>query len=238
MLFPALPSKEIFAAQLAGPIAQALVKHVLRPSIPRSGSLHDIPDFLRVTEQAAKVEDKLFSMGFRSGEVREWAQAAPSHYERLRREDLVQHARSAVLEHDGTAVVVTRIIARKEENTKYNQDQTGDDPWAFEEPAPAVESSVPIIATPAPKSQPQSATDATEHLEATPVPPSSTGYAAGEPPKPTSPSPEDTEEDGWGFDDEELDTAQPEKAPEDAPGPHSARGDTSEDEPDAERASI
>ncbi|CAE6462984.1 unnamed protein product [Rhizoctonia solani] len=234
MLFPALPSKETFAAQLAGPIAQALVKHILRPSIPRSGSLQDIPDFLLVTEQAAKVEDTLFTLGFRSGEVREWAQAAPLHYERLRREDLVQHARSTVLEHDGTAVVVTRTVARKEENEEPKQDGAKDDPWDLEGSRPGVAPSVPIIATPAPKSQPQPATHPIEGPKETQVLSSSTGYAVGELPKPTSPQPEDTEEDGWGFDDEELDTAQPHKAPDSAPGLESAQGDTSEDEPDVE----
>ncbi|QRW17047.1 centromere/kinetochore protein zw10 [Rhizoctonia solani] len=138
MLLPALPAKDIFAIQLAGPISQALVKHVLRASIPRSGSLRDIPDFLRVTEQAAKVEGELFAMGFRSGDVREWTQAAPLHYERLRREDLVQQARGAVLEHDGTAVVVTRTVSREEEKNRLSHDEAEDDPWAFEEPTPAV----------------------------------------------------------------------------------------------------
>ncbi|KAF8677565.1 Centromere/kinetochore Zw10 [Rhizoctonia solani] len=234
MLLPALPAKDIFAIQLAGPISQALVKHVLRASIPRSGSLRDIPDFLRVTEQAAKVEGELFAMGFRSGDVREWTQAAPLHYERLRREDLVQQARGAVLEHDGTAVVVTRTVSREEEKNGLSHDEAEDDPWAFEEPTPAVAQSVPIIATPAPKPQPQPAPSPIEHSEATPAPLHSTGDKVGEPSKPTSPPPEDAEEDGWGFDDEELDTTQPQKITDSAPGPESSRGDTSEDEHDVE----
>ncbi|KAF8757795.1 Centromere/kinetochore Zw10 [Rhizoctonia solani] len=234
MLLPALPAKDIFAIQLAGPISQALVKHVLRASIPRSGSLRDIPDFLRVTEQAAKVEGELFAMGFRSGDVREWTQAAPLHYERLRREDLVQQARGAVLEHDGTAVVVTRTVSREEEKNRLSHDEAEDDPWAFEEPTPAVAQSVPIIATPAPKPQPQPAPSPIGHSEATPAPLHSTDDKFGEPSKPTSPPPEDAEEDGWGFDDEELDTTQPQKITDSAPGPESSRGDTSEDEHDVE----
>ncbi|KAG8692056.1 hypothetical protein FRC11_007022 [Ceratobasidium sp. 423] len=231
-LFPALPSKETFAAQLAGPIAQALVKHVLRASIPRSGSLKDIPDFIRVAERAIEVEEALFNMGLRSGEVREWAQAAPLHYERLRREDLVQHARSAVLEHDGTAIVVTRIIAREEESKEATQEEAEDDPWAFEGPTPATASSAPIIATPAPRSQLQS-TAPPEPPVSAPAPPPA-GYTVGELPKPASPPPEDTEADGWGFDEEELETTELQKAPDSTPGTDSARADTSEDEPDVE----
>ncbi|CUA78197.1 Sorting nexin-41 [Cryptococcus neoformans var, neoformans B-3501A] [Rhizoctonia solani] len=237
-LFPVLPSKETFAAQLTGPIVQALVKHVLRASIPRSGSLKDIPDFIRVTERAVEVEVALFNMGLRSGEVREWAQAAPLHYERLRREDLVQRARGAVLEHDGTAVVLTRLIATEEESKEVAQGETEDDPWAFGESAPTTAASVPIIATPAPKSQPQSAVPP----EATPTPTPATatvpttpaGYTVGESSKAASPPPEDAEEDGWGFDDDEVETTEPQKAPENIPAPESAHGDTSEDEPDVE----
>ncbi|KAJ1306749.1 hypothetical protein OPQ81_007735 [Rhizoctonia solani] len=232
-LFPVLPSKETFAAQLAGPIAQALVKHVLRASIPRSGSPKDIPDFIHVTKRAAEVEEALFNMGLRSGEVREWAQAAPLHYERRRREDLVQHARSAVLEHDGTAVVVTRIIAAEEEGKEAAQDEAEDDPWAFEEPAPVTAPSAPTIATSAPRSQ-SPATGPSEQPASAPAPVTPAGYAVGEPPKPTSPPPtEEAEEDGWGFD-EELETTEPQKAPNSMAGPDSARGDTSEDEPDVE----
>ncbi|CAE6454428.1 unnamed protein product [Rhizoctonia solani] len=237
-LFPSLPSKETFAAQLASPIAQALVKHVLRASIPRSGSLKDIPEYIRVTERAVEVEVALFNMGLRSGDVREWVQAAPFHYERLRREDLVQHARGAVLEHDGTAVVVTRLVAREEESKEAVQDETGDDPWAFEEAAPATTPLVPVIATPAPRAQPQTAAPPEPPVStptpSAPAPPDPVGYTLGEPPKPASPPPEDTEADGWGFDDEEPEVTEPQKAPDSTPGPDSTRGDTSEDEPDVE----
>ncbi|KDN35071.1 hypothetical protein RSAG8_11909, partial [Rhizoctonia solani AG-8 WAC10335] len=178
-----------------------------------------------------EVEVALFNTGLRSGDVREWAQAAPLHYERLRREDLVQRARSTVLEHDGTAVVVTRLIAKEEEGKETIQDETGDDPWASEEPTSTATPSVPIIATPAPGSQLQSV--AVPESASAP-PPALAGYTVGEPPKPASPPPEDAEEDGWGFDDEALETTEPQKSPENIPAPDSARGDTSEDEPDVE----
>lgn len=206
MLFPSLPSKDMFATQLAGPLAQALVKNVLRPSIPRTGSLEGIPDFLKVSKHAAQVEESLFKMGLRSGDIREWAQSAPTHYERRRKEDLVQHVREAILEHDGRAVAVTRPIVRKEHDGKADEEEG--DPWGLEQSVPAD--------LPKPKAQTQ------------PLTPPADPYTIGEP-NPSSP-PENTEADGWGFDDEEPESAEPAKPHGTAP----PQGDTSEDEPDVE----
>ncbi|KAG9087157.1 hypothetical protein FRC06_002703, partial [Ceratobasidium sp. 370] len=191
-LFPSLPSQSTFAAQLAGPLAQALITHVLRPAIPRSGSLKEVPDFLRVVAHASKVEEALNKMGLRGSDVKEWAQGAPGHYERRRREDLVQQVRSVILERDNAAVAVKRPIVREETKDANGE---GEDPWAFNEsePKPAPPG-VPVIAAPTPRNLHQPASEATLRV-------------VDQPPRlitPPSTSPlELPEVDGWGFDDDE-----------------------------------
>lgn len=225
-LFPSLPPQQAnFAAQLAGPLSQALITHVLRPAVPRSGSLKDVPDFLRIATHAAEVEETLFKMGLRSGDVREWAQAAPAHYERRRREDLVQHVRGVVMERDGSAVAIKRAIVRSKEEDAAGED----DPWAFEQPAspPPPQPQVPIIATPIPAQRKAS--------QPTVVP-----YVLGEPPKAKSPPPKakspppEEEVDNWGFDEDEPEPAEPAKEPAGTQKSESGAEDTSEDEPDVE----
>ncbi|KAG9097061.1 hypothetical protein FS749_007121 [Ceratobasidium sp. UAMH 11750] len=205
-LFPSLPSQSTFAAQLVGPLAQALITHVLRPAIPRSGSLKEVPDFLRIAAHASEVEEVLNKMGLRSDDVKEWAQGAPGHYERRRSEDLIQQLRSVVLERDNAAVAVKRAIVR-EESKDAGGGEGEEDPWAFEEskPKPAPPE-VPVIAAPTPRNLHQPASEATlRPVEQPPrlvTPPS------------TSPL-ELPEVDGWGFDEDEP-------------------VQTSEDEPDVE----
>ncbi|QRV74043.1 centromere/kinetochore protein zw10 [Ceratobasidium sp. AG-Ba] len=204
-LFPALPSSSTFTGQLAGPIAQAIISHVLRPAIPRTGSLERVPDFLRLATHASEVEERLNQLGLRSGDVREWAQGAPGHYERRRREDLVQHVREVVLERDNAAVAVKRTITHEHKKSADTGEE--DDPWAFEEPAskPTLPD-VPVIAAPTPRNLAQPASEATLRV-------------VDQPPRlvtpPTAPPLELPEVDGWGFDDDEP-------------------THTSEDEPDVE----
>ncbi|KAG9125143.1 hypothetical protein FRC07_008807 [Ceratobasidium sp. 392] len=192
-LFPSLPSQSTFAAQLAGPLAQALITHVLRPAIPRSGSLVEVPGFLRVASHASEVEEILNKMGLRGGDVREWAHGAPGHYERRRREDLVQQVRNVVLERDNATVPIKRAVVREE--SKNANGGEGGDPWAFDEPIPKVAPpEVPVIAKPIPRNLAQPPSEATLRV-------------VGEPPRlvtPPSASPlELPEVDGWGFDDDE-----------------------------------
>jgi hypothetical protein len=126
-------------------------------------------------------------MGFRGGDVREWTEGAPGHYERHRREDLVQQARSIVLERDGAALAVKRAIVRAEKEEE-------EDPWALDEPAPKPAPSVPLIAAPTPRNPPQLTAQATP-------------YVVDEPPRLStpllSPSLDMPEVDNWGFDEDE-----------------------------------
>ncbi|KAG8745644.1 hypothetical protein FRC10_007341 [Ceratobasidium sp. 414] len=231
-LFPSLLSQNTFAAQLAGPLAQALITHVLRPAIPRSGSLKEVPGFLRVAAHASEVEDVLNKMGLRGSDVKEWAQGAPGHYERRRREDLVQQVRSVVLERDNVTVAVKRVITR-EESKRADGGEGEEDPWAFDESAPKpAPPSVPVIAAPTPRNLHQPASEATLRV-------------VDQPPRlitPPSASPlELPEVDGWGFDDDEpvhtsedepdvevdAGTSQSEGAGTGASASGSASGDTS-----------
>lgn len=240
-LFPSLPPQQAnFGALLAGPVSQALITHVLRPAVPRSGSLDDVPEFLRVAKQAAEVEETLFKLGLRSGEVREWAQAAPAHYERRRREDLVQHVRGVVMERDGSAVAVKRTVIRSREEEKAGED----DPWAFEQSTspPPTHSQVPIIATPVPAQRKASHPIAAPYIlgeppRVTATPPAEPPKVKSPPPKVKSPAPEE-EADNWGFDEDEPEITESEPAkPTGTVGTHkysSGAEDTSEDEPDVE----
>ncbi|KAG8684796.1 hypothetical protein FRC09_015141, partial [Ceratobasidium sp. 395] len=164
---------------------------VVLPHVTRS--LKDVPDFLRVASHASEVEEVLNKLGLRSGDVKEWAQGAPGHYERRRREDLVQQVRNVVLERDNTTVPIKRVVVREENQGANNG--AAEDPWAFDKvaqkPAPP---DVPVIAAPTPRNLVQPPSEATLRV-------------VDQPPRiitPPSASPLDLPEvDGWGFDDDE-----------------------------------
>ena len=100
-LLPHLPTAHqvSFASSFYVPLTTSLTTHLLTPAIPNS--LSGLPPFLTLIKDVVQVESEVSEMGFMAGKERrifEWSQGARGHYERKRRVDLIEKARSLVLQ--------------------------------------------------------------------------------------------------------------------------------------------
>ncbi|CAL1714224.1 unnamed protein product [Somion occarium] len=145
-LFPHLPYSSSFALSLCKPITTALLNHLLVPSLP--SSLDALPSFLQLTHRAVEFERDYICgvLGDTSPEkdVKAWADAVGTHYERRRRVDLLERARAIITREDNIsdAFRVEVIVAEEASPKKHLMDATvapktvppvEEEAWDFEE---------------------------------------------------------------------------------------------------------
>ncbi|KZP01463.1 hypothetical protein CALVIDRAFT_551874 [Calocera viscosa TUFC12733] len=75
-------------------VSSSILKHLLVPSLPQS--LPALPPFLGLLRQAVQLEQKFDDVY----DIKEWADDVGLHYERARRQALLDHARTIVLDGD------------------------------------------------------------------------------------------------------------------------------------------
>ena len=116
-LFPHLPSHLGFSLSLCKPLTAALLDRLLIPSLP--SSVDQLPQFLTLVKQAVEFEQtyigELLGEDMAEKKVKSWADAVGSHYERRRRVDFLERARTIILRpiNDKESFVV-EIISMEE----------------------------------------------------------------------------------------------------------------------------
>ncbi|KII87318.1 hypothetical protein PLICRDRAFT_112767 [Plicaturopsis crispa FD-325 SS-3] len=99
-LFPSLPDsqKHAFPRSLCTPVTTAVLHHLLIPSLP--SSLADLPPYLELVKQAVEFEDRyivhLLGSAEADREIKAWADGVGGHYERKRRVDILENARTVI----------------------------------------------------------------------------------------------------------------------------------------------
>lgn len=106
-LFPHFPASAKLQASLSKPLTSALLEKLLLPSLP--SSIADLPAFLSLMQQAVKLEEDVIDgiLGGGRGEkdIAAWAAGIAGHYERKRRVELLEKARTIILrEEDKSAI--------------------------------------------------------------------------------------------------------------------------------------
>lgn len=112
-LFPTLPASASFPQSLCKPLSSALLTELLIPSLPSTAA--DLSGFLEVVDRAIDFEESY--LGQMSGnksaekEVAAWADAVAAHYERKRRVEILDHARSLIVSGEAEASSCREEIA-------------------------------------------------------------------------------------------------------------------------------
>jgi centromere/kinetochore protein ZW10 len=83
-----------FSSQLFQYLSTSILTLLLKPSIPNSQD--SLPSFLSLATEAVNFESELAELGARTKDVTEWAVSLPTHYERKRRQDILETARRLV----------------------------------------------------------------------------------------------------------------------------------------------
>ena len=223
-LFPHFPPTErkSFLLSLCAPIRTSILNHLLLPNLP--SSLATLPDFLKLTKQAVRVENeivvKMLGDNGTDRSIKSWVDSVGLHYERKRRADILSKARTIAVSppEDNTTfrVEVPLIIEEKvipiqvddepvEPNGKANGISTNgkdsvpgeEDAWGFEDETPSKNDESP--------------TDGwgfDDDLAPEPSPEEPTLPPAPEPvparPQPTEQSEESDPGDAWGWDDDTV----------------------------------
>ncbi|KAI0831808.1 hypothetical protein BC628DRAFT_1349864 [Trametes gibbosa] len=100
-LFPHFPEPErrSLPLSLATPTHSAILNHLLLPHLP--SSLQNLPDYLKLTKRAVRAEDEIIvkMLGDTTGDrsVKAWVDGVGLHYERKRRAEILDKARSIVV---------------------------------------------------------------------------------------------------------------------------------------------
>ncbi|TFK65606.1 hypothetical protein BDN72DRAFT_889334 [Pluteus cervinus] len=100
-LFPSLPSSQAtsFKQSLCKPLTSSLLNHLLLPNLPPT--FDTLPIFLKLVEQAVSFEDKyvikLLQNDIHDRVIKTWGEGVSGHYERQRREHILEHCRSIVI---------------------------------------------------------------------------------------------------------------------------------------------
>ena len=194
------PHSATFPSQLYGPITSSIITLSLVPSIP--SRISDVPPFLALVSNAVHLETDLEALGISLGPGRgkvilEWSHNVGTHYEKKRREDLIQSVREIVMSHDedGVGVRVERV----------RMDEGSGESDAHTTPSSIASSGVVVDA---PTSENVSDAESGWDFEDDPASPTSPVHTE----QPVVPVLNvvvdepvvDQEEDGWGFDDDPV----------------------------------
>ncbi|KDQ19560.1 hypothetical protein BOTBODRAFT_126442 [Botryobasidium botryosum FD-172 SS1] len=196
-LFPHLPHPQAaqWPALLYPPLMSSLLKHYLCPSM--ATSLSTLPAFLDIVSNVVAFERNIELLGVTAGRektIRLWADDVGTHYEKRRREDLLESVRVLLLKkEDGPGAKVEKITVLGEDDMSESEDlvepapaQAGPDGTADLNPDAAWDFD-------ADESQDTSTSNGTPLATAPTSPPSSSDAWSAE-----------DDGDGWGFDDDEI----------------------------------
>ena len=137
-MFPFLPDgpKQSIVRSLYKPIATGVLNYLLIPSLPSSFPL--LPPFLELAQKAVDFEDKHINMFVdvaAERTIKNWVDGVGGHYERKRRVDILEKARTIILhaEDDHTTFSVETETEPVISPTPIRNDAIDDQAWGFED---------------------------------------------------------------------------------------------------------
>ncbi|KJA28051.1 hypothetical protein HYPSUDRAFT_178205 [Hypholoma sublateritium FD-334 SS-4] len=197
-IFPHLPSDEStqLKRSLSKPVTTSVLNNLLMPALPSSFGL--LPAYLNLLKRAVRFEGDdvvhLLECDASDGPIKAWSDGVSGHYERRRRVEILEHARTEIMKpHDpndtfdafnegGPETSLPSIVPFQVDEEDYK-----DDAWGLDEPATA------------------NGMDETadgwglEDTVSTPMEESKDSWGLDET---TSLTPVDSSMDGWGFEDD------------------------------------
>jgi len=140
-VLPHLPTSQSrqFLLSLCKPITRSILDHLIIPSLPSSFGL--LPSFLELLKHAVAFEDK-FIVGVLQGDrhdraIKAWSDGVCGHYERHRRVEILEGARSMAIHSIDLADTFQAEITLVPESPRPIVNQPGDDfeqdAWGFED---------------------------------------------------------------------------------------------------------
>ncbi|KAJ7577020.1 hypothetical protein C8J56DRAFT_378047 [Mycena floridula] len=108
------PAEDVFSRSLCRIVTTSLLNHLIIPSLPKSFSL--LPEFLELVQHAVAFEEQyiieLLGNDAHDRPIKSWSENAGSHYERQRRQDILDMTRRLVVsEEDPADTFVMQIDA-------------------------------------------------------------------------------------------------------------------------------
>ncbi|KAF9006117.1 hypothetical protein BDQ17DRAFT_1352779 [Cyathus striatus] len=129
-----------FLRALSKPVTTSILNSILIPSLP--SSLDKLPEFLQLLQHALAFEDK-YLVGLLGGEAHDrpidlWGKGVCGHYERQRRNQILDQARMVILAEEDFLVrfpIEVEILAQRCQPEVKNEsgDFADDASWGFEE---------------------------------------------------------------------------------------------------------
>ncbi|KZT56886.1 hypothetical protein CALCODRAFT_496894 [Calocera cornea HHB12733] len=127
-------------------VSSSILKHLLAPNLPQS--LPALPPFLHLLREAVQLERKFDDVS----DIKEWADDVGLHYERGRRQALLEHARAIILDGDKGFFEVEDVIEAPNSNatatatsatasvpavTSALEEEDDESTWDFEDAQPS-----------------------------------------------------------------------------------------------------
>ncbi|EAU90496.1 hypothetical protein CC1G_00880 [Coprinopsis cinerea okayama7 len=147
-IFPRLPPSQssLFLRSLAKPLTASILNLFLIPQLPSSFGL--LPQFLELVKQAVEFEEeyiiKLLKVDARDRPLKEWANNLSGHYERQRRNIILDNCRSLLKEPMSASATFLAEVQQSVETsfpTAVNGDEAQtspeEDSWGFDDDANA-----------------------------------------------------------------------------------------------------
>ncbi len=229
-IFPHLPSDESsrLKRSLSKPITTSVLNNVLMPALPSSFGL--LPAYLSLLKRAVQFEGddvvRLLECDASDGPIKAWSDGVSGHYEKRRRIEILEHARTEIMEpHDpndtfdafnegGPETSLPSVVPFQVDEEEYK-----DDAWGLDEPTTA-------------NNMDETADGwGLEDTVITPVEKTKDSWTLDDP---VSLTPVDSSADSWGFDDDmEPEPGPAETQPEPEPeATDVVNGKTEDAEPD------
>lgn len=135
-----LPSEEAdqFQRSLLKSVVNNALKHLLVPSLPSSFGL--LPSFLKVLKRAVSFEDGIYGLLGNESPIKDWSYGVAGHYERRRRVDILEKARTEILAPDDVQDVFPTTLDEDPETLlptdTFSRSDSGEiDAWGLDEPS-------------------------------------------------------------------------------------------------------
>ncbi|KAF8906266.1 hypothetical protein CPB84DRAFT_1844516 [Gymnopilus junonius] len=146
-LFQHLPNPEgsQFTHNLAKPITTSILNNLLMPSLPSSFGL--LPSYLSFLKRAVLFEEKdigcLLNSDVHDGSIKAWSNGVSRHYERRRRVEILERARTEILQPENPTETFEAVNEGGPETSlpsvipNQMDEDFKDDAWGFDEPSTA-----------------------------------------------------------------------------------------------------
>jgi centromere/kinetochore protein ZW10 len=135
-LFPFLPNtqREAFPRSLCKPVTTALLQHLLIPALP--SSYHLLPQFLDLVRNAVEFEEEyitqMLDKSANDKAVKAWADAVCMHYEKKRRQDILESLRLVIIQADEDSGTFRVEVVPEPVSSLAENSPTEDQSWGFD----------------------------------------------------------------------------------------------------------